>query len=62
MERINEQLHYDRDDDDGETYHIPDNVNLRERYPDHCVESNWYFPDYDRCVYCYIALQLCHAI
>nr|CAB3264881.1 phosphatidylinositol 3-kinase regulatory subunit gamma [Phallusia mammillata] len=50
-ERINEQLQLNtdgEDDDEDEIYHMPDNINLAERYPDHCVESNWFFPDFDR--------------
>nr|XP_018668591.1 phosphatidylinositol 3-kinase regulatory subunit gamma [Ciona intestinalis] len=47
-EVINNQLRIDEEDENEGVYHLPDSVNLREKYPDHCVETNWFFPRYGR--------------
>jgi len=32
-------------DDEGEEpiYHM-ESIDLRQRYPDHCIKNNWYYP------------------
>ena len=46
---INRHLQLDDGDGEDSVYHV-DTIDLKQRYPDHCIVNNWYYPLYSRSV------------
>lgn len=44
---INRTLQLDDGENDTSVYHM-DTIDFQQRYPEHCVVNNWYYPLYSR--------------